>query len=65
MTRRLEAARVDLNTVAPAERQPALDHQLRLLAHAASRGLDSDDDRDAALVPDAHGLASGADVTVS
>lgn len=64
VTRRLEAALVDLKTIAPAERQPALDHQLRLLAHGVARDLD-DDDRDAALVPDAQGIGSGADVTIS
>jgi uncharacterized membrane protein len=64
VTRRLEAALVDLKTIAPPERQPALDRQLRLLADAVTRDLD-DDDRDAALVPDAQGIGSGADVTVS
>jgi uncharacterized membrane protein len=64
VTRRLEAALVDLKTIAPPERQPALDRQLRLLAGAVTRDLD-DDDRDAALVPDAQGIGSGADVTVS
>lgn len=64
VTRRLEAALVDLKAIAPAERQPALDRQLRLLADAVTRELD-DDDRDAALVPDAQGIGSGDDVTVS
>jgi uncharacterized membrane protein len=65
VTRRLEAALVDLKTVSPAERQPALDRQLRLLADAVTRGLDDDDDRDAAVVPDAQGIGSGADVTLA
>jgi uncharacterized membrane protein len=64
VTRRLEAALSDLKTVAPPERQPAIDRQLRLLADAVTRELD-DDDRDAALVPDAQGIGSGADVTIS
>jgi uncharacterized membrane protein len=64
VTRRLEAALVDLKTVAPAERQAALDRQLRLLADTVTRELD-DDDRDAALVPDAQGIGSGADITVA
>jgi len=64
VTRRLEAALSDLKTIAPAERQPALDRQLRLLADAVTRDLD-DEDRDAALVPDAQGIGSGADVTLS
>jgi uncharacterized membrane protein len=63
VTRRLEAALRDLKTIAPAERQPALDRQLRLLADAVTRDLD--DDRNAALVPDAQGIGSGADVTIS
>jgi hypothetical protein len=65
VTRRLEAALVDLKTIAPAERQPALDRQLRLLARAVARDLEDDDDRDAALVPDAQGIGSGADLTIS
>jgi uncharacterized membrane protein len=65
VTRRLEAALGDLKKIAPAERQPALDRQLRLLADAVARGLDDDDDRDAALVPDAQGIGSGADVTIA
>ena len=64
VTRRLEAALVDLKTVAPPERQPALDRQLRLLADAVTRELD-DDDREAALVPDQQGIGSGDDVTIS
>jgi uncharacterized membrane protein len=65
VTRRLEAALADLKTVAPPERQPALDRQLRLLADAVTRELEDEDDRDAALVPDPQGIGSGADVTTS
>jgi uncharacterized membrane protein len=64
VTRRLEAALLDLKTVAPADRQDPLGRQLRLLADAVARDLD-DDDRDAALVPDQQGIGSGADVTIS
>jgi uncharacterized membrane protein len=64
VTRRLEAALRDLKTIAPTERQPALDRQLRLLAAAVARDLD-EDDREAALVPDAQGIGSGADVTIA
>jgi uncharacterized membrane protein len=64
VTRRLEAALLDLQTIAPAERQRALDRQLRLLASAVTRDLD-DDDRHAALVPDTQGIGSGSDVTIS
>src|SRR2546423_3554251 len=45
VTRRLEAALEDLKTVAPAERQPALDRQLRLLALGVERTLEDEDDR--------------------
>jgi uncharacterized membrane protein len=57
VTRRLEAAPADLKTVAPAERQPALDRQLRLLARAVERRLEDEDDRRAALVADAQASA--------
>jgi uncharacterized membrane protein len=62
VTRRLEAALDDLKTMVPAERQPALDRQARLLEHAVTRSLEDDEDRDAALVADAQGIGSGADV---
>ncbi len=64
VTRRLEAALSDLKTVAPLERQPALDRQLRLIADAVTRGLDDDEDRDAALVADLQGIGSGVDVAI-
>ena len=62
VTRRLEAALDDLKTVAPRERQAALDRQLRLLASRVERALEDDDDRRAALVPDQQGIGSGADI---
>jgi uncharacterized membrane protein len=65
VTRRLEAALDDLKTVAPADRQPALDRQLRLLARGVARSLEDEDDRRAALVADAQGIGSGADVAIS
>jgi uncharacterized membrane protein len=64
VTRRLEAALADLKTVAPAERQPALDRQLRLLEAAVARALEDDEDRRAALVADAQGIGSGSDVAI-
>jgi hypothetical protein len=64
VTRRLEAALADLKTVAPAERQPALDRQLRLLAGGVARALEDEDDGRAALVADAQGIGSGADVAI-
>ena len=62
VTRRLEAALNDLKTVAPRERQAALDRQLRLLASGVGRALEDDDDRRAALVADQQGMGSGADI---
>src|SRR6059058_5592121 len=64
VTRRLEAALADLKTVAPARRQSALDRQLRLLAAGVARALEDEDDRRAALVADAQGIGSGADVAI-
>jgi uncharacterized membrane protein len=64
VTRRLEAALADLKTVAPAERQPALDRQLRLLESAVARALEDEDDRRAALVADVQGIGSGSDVAI-
>jgi hypothetical protein len=64
VTRRLEAALADLKTVAPAERHPALDRQLRLLEAAVARALEDDEDRRAALVADAQGIGSGSDVAI-
>jgi uncharacterized membrane protein len=64
VTRRLEAALADLKTVAPAERQPALDRQLRLLEGGVARALEEEDDRRAAVVADAQGIGSGADVAI-
>jgi uncharacterized membrane protein len=62
VTRRMCAAIEDLKTVAPDDRHAPLDRQLRLLAAGVRRALDDEDDIRAALVPDAQGLGSGADV---
>jgi hypothetical protein len=62
VTRRLCAAIEDLKAVAPDDRQAPLDRQLRLLTAGVRRALDDEDDVHAALVPDAQGLGSGADV---
>jgi uncharacterized membrane protein len=64
VTRRLEAALADLKTVAPPERQPALDRQLRLLERGVERALDDEEDRRAALVADTQGIGSGADIAI-
>ncbi len=64
VTRRLEAALADLKTVAPAERQHALDRQRQLLARGVARALEDEEDRRAALVADAQGMGSGAGVGI-
>jgi hypothetical protein len=61
VTRRLVAAIEDLKAIAPLDRQPPLDRQLRLLERAVRQTL-SDEDADAALLPDAQGIGSGADI---
>jgi hypothetical protein len=50
--------------VAPAQRHTALDRQLRLLAAGVAHALEDEDDRRAALVADAQGIGSGADVAI-
>ncbi len=62
VARRLRAALEDLRTVAPPERRPPLDRQLKLLDQAVRRAYDDDADADAALVPDMQGIGSGPDV---
>jgi uncharacterized membrane protein len=62
VTRRMCAAIEDLKTVAPDHRHAPLDRQLRLLTAGVRRALQDEEDIRAALVPDAQGLGSGADV---
>lgn len=62
VTRRLTAVFDDLKTVAPAERQPALDRQARLLESGVDSNLEEEEDSRAALVADQQGIGSGADV---
>ena len=62
VARRLRAALEDLRTVAPPERRPPLDRQLKLLDDAVRRAFADDADVDAALVPDMQGIGSGPDV---
>jgi hypothetical protein len=62
VARRLRAALEDLRTVAPPERRPPLDRQLKLLDEAVRRAYTDDVDIDAALVPDMQGIGSGPDV---
>lgn len=63
VTRRLVAAIEDLRTVAPPERQPSLDRQLRLLTAAVQRHYDDEEDVRAALTADVQGIGSGLDLT--
>jgi uncharacterized membrane protein len=62
VARRLRAALEDLTTVAPPERRPPLDRQLKLLDEAVRRAYDDAADVDAALVADMQGIGSGPDV---
>src|SRR4051794_19975027 len=62
VARRLRAALEDLMTVAPPERRPPLDRQLKLLEDAVRRAFSDDADVDAALIPDMQGIGSGPDV---
>jgi uncharacterized membrane protein len=62
VTRRMRAALEDLKAVAPLERWPPLDHQLRLLGAEVRRAFSSEADMRAALVPDMQGIGSGPDV---
>jgi len=64
VTRRMKAALVDLKTVAPPERQAALDRQLSLLAASVRRAYDEERDVDAALAVDQQGIGSGEDLVV-
>lgn len=62
MSRRLVAALEDLKTIAPADRQPPLERQLRLLTAAVRRHYDDEEDIRAALTAGAQGIGSGADL---
>ena len=63
-TRRLQAALQDLHAVAPPERRPPLERQLRLLEQTVEQELSTTDDIHAALTPDAQGIGSGVDVVL-
>jgi uncharacterized membrane protein len=62
--RRLQAALQDLKAVAPPDRRPPLERQLRLLEQAVEHELTTQDDIRAALTPDAQGIGSGVDVVL-
>ena len=63
--RRLRAALADLKTVAPPERQSALDRQLYLLEELVRQQLDDEEDIRASLLGDQQGIGSGPDVIVT
>jgi len=65
VARRLHAALDDLSRVVPPDRLPALTRQRELLRAAAAEHYADDRDTAAALVADAQGIGSGADVTVA
>jgi uncharacterized membrane protein len=65
VSRRLCAALHDLKTIAPPDRQAALDRQLRLLSTAVHRAYEDEEDVTAALTPDTEGIGSGPDVTTA
>lgn len=58
VSRRLKAAFDDLLTVAPPDRQPALERQLALLGEIATLAAETDTDRDQAMRPDPSGIGS-------
>lgn len=63
VARRLRAALEDLKTVAPPDRQPALDRQLHLLQALIRQQFDEEEDINASLVGDQQGIGSGPDVS--
>jgi uncharacterized membrane protein len=62
VTRRIVAALEDLKTVAPPERHPPLERQLRMLEEAVRDELDDEEEVRTALTPDQLGIGSGPDV---
>ncbi|MES4891038.1 DUF2254 domain-containing protein [Streptomyces sp. NPDC096012] len=62
VTRRVRALIDDLKRLAPPERQPPLDRQLRLLEAGVRRAYDDEEDIDTALTADYQGIGSGSDV---
>jgi uncharacterized membrane protein len=62
VSRRIEAALRDLWAIAPTERRPALERQLRLLAGEVERAHAAGDDTRAGTVADIQGIGSGPDV---
>jgi uncharacterized membrane protein len=60
VTRRLRAALQDLLTVAPPERQPALQRQLDLLTGRAIESAVTEADKQEAVIPDPAGIGSAA-----
>jgi uncharacterized membrane protein len=62
VTRRLAAMLEDLRSVAPPDRRPAVEHQLRLLHTMAMRTFDDEHDASRAVTPDQQGIGAGRDL---
>lgn len=62
VSRRMQAALRDLLAVAPANRRPAVERQLRLLAGEVERAHAADEDARAGIIADVQGIGSGPDV---
>jgi uncharacterized membrane protein len=63
VTRKLKASLLEIREVAPPERRPVIDHQLKLLESSTRVAIDDEWDIDFALTPDAKGI--GAEATES
>jgi uncharacterized membrane protein len=62
VARALRAALEDTRQVAPEERRPPLEQELKLLDRAVQRAYEDDADLSAARIPDALGIGSGSDL---
>ena len=56
VSRRLQAALLDLASIAPPDRRPALDRQLELLASGTAASVEDERDAHMALLPDQRGI---------
>jgi len=58
VTRRLQAALVDLRSIVPTDRVEVVEEQLELLAAATERAMDDERDAEVALHPDREGIGA-------
>ncbi|WP_165065480.1 DUF2254 domain-containing protein [Marisediminicola senii] len=65
VVRRLRSALDDLLSIAPADRRPPIEEQLKLLTTLAGRAAPTRSDRHSTLVPDPSGLGSATDLITS